>query len=215
MSEAMVIHIVDDDDAVRRSLSNLLKSVGYETRLYGSANEFLATGLPDAIQCLILDIRLPGTSGLELQDYLNRLSLELPVILITGFADVRMAVSGMKAGAVEFLEKPLRDQELLDVVAGALSRSRQQRESGVSLAVLRERYDRLSRREREVMEMVASGHLNKIIAAALSIKEVTVKVHRGGVMRKMRAGSIAELARMAEILGLRQTRSAAGSYTEG
>jgi FixJ family two-component response regulator len=207
MSNGTIVHIVDDDAAIRRALGSLFRSVGYEARLYGSAAEFLAAELPDAVQCLVLDVRLPGISGLELQDYLNKISLELPIVLVTGFADIRMAVAGMKAGAVEFLEKPFRDQELLEAVGGALGRERRRREAGVSLAVLRERYERLSPREREVMELVASGHLNKRIAAALSIKEVTVKVHRGGMMRKMEAGSVAELARMAEILGLRRAKT--------
>lgn len=202
MTDTRIVHIVDDDETIRFALSSLLRSVGYEVRLYASAPEFLEGGFEqDANQCLILDVRLPGTGGLELQGHLRRISSNLPIILVTGHADVRMSVAGMKAGAIDFLEKPFRDQDLLDAVTSAFT-LKSGRRNGPILTDLRQRYDRLSPRERQVIQLVASGQLNKQIAASLAVSEVTVKIHRSAGMRKMGATSLAEFARMAEILGI-------------
>jgi FixJ family two-component response regulator len=200
MSSSAFVHIVDDDRWVRESIGDLLRSMDYHVTLYGSAPEFLDIELPDAPACLVLDIRLPGTSGLELQDYLTRLNIPLPVILMTGFGDIPMAVQGMKAGAVDFLTKPIRDQDLLDAVAGAIRTDQDRRQEAAQIAQLRERYALLTPREQQVTALVASGLMNKQVANELSISEVTVKMHRGSAMRKLGAKSVARLARMAEIL---------------
>lgn len=197
-----IIHIVDDDELIRESLAHLLRSVGYGVNTYGSAYDFLQAELGDEPGCLVLDVRLPGASGLELQEHLAKRPNPLPVILMTGFGDIRMSVRAMKAGAVDFLEKPFRDQDMLDAVVAAMA-TEVERRGGVGQAMaLRERYASLTRREREVMTLVASGQMNKQVAASLSISEVTVKIYRSAAMRKMEAKSLAELARMAEILGL-------------
>lgn len=187
MSSSVYIHIVDDDEAVRESLGDLLRSMGYEVMLYGSTSEFLKVELPDAPACLILDIRLPGTSGLELQEYLRRIDIRLPVILMTGFGDIPMSVKGMKAGAVDFLTKPIRDQDLLDAVTTAIQIDKSRRQEAGQIAQLRERYASLTSRERQVVMLVASGLMNKQVANELSISEVTVKMHRGRAMRKLSA----------------------------
>jgi FixJ family two-component response regulator len=197
------VHIVDDDEAVRESLGDLLRSMDYQVTLYGSASEFLEVKLPDAPACLVLDVRLPGTSGLELQGYLTRVNIRLPVILMTGFGDIPMSVKGMKAGAVDFLTKPIRDQDLLDAVAAATRMDQDRRQELAQTAQLRERYALLTPRERQVMALVASGLMNKQIANQLSISEVTVKMHRGSVMRKLGEKSVAMLARIAEVLDIR------------
>jgi FixJ family two-component response regulator len=202
MAEECFVYIVDDDDGMRASLSDLLRSVGYGVRDFSSAAAFLEAKLEEAPGCLISDVRLPGGSGLDLQERLAREGVGLPVILMTGYGDIRMSVQGMKAGAVDFLEKPFRDQDLLDAITTALAVDRARRASGARTAVLRQRYETLSRREREVVGLVAAGQMNKQVAARLSISEVTVKVHRSAGMRKMGANSLAQLARMAELLGL-------------
>ena len=184
---AVVVHIVDDDQAVRESLGDLLRSMDYQVTLYGSASEFLEVELPDTPACLVLDVRLPGTSGLELQEYLTRLNIRLPVILMTGFGDIVMSVKGMKAGAVDFLTKPVRDQDLLDAVAAAIRMDQDRRQEMAQHAQLREKYALLTPRERQVMALVASGLMNKHVASELSISEVTVKMHRASVMRKLGA----------------------------
>lgn len=170
--------------------------------LHGSASEFLDVELPDAPACLVLDVRMPGTSGLELQEYLTRINIPLPVILMTGFGDIPMSVKGMKAGAVDFLTKPIRHQDLIDAVATALRMDQDRRHDLAQITRLRERYALLTPRERQVMVLVASGSMNKQVASELSISEVTVKMHRGSVMRKMGAKSVATLARMAEALNI-------------
>jgi FixJ family two-component response regulator len=202
MSSSGFVHIVDDDKAVRESLGDLLRSMDYEITLHGSASEFLDVELPDAPACMVLDIRLPGTSGLEFQEYLTRVNIRLPVILMTGFGDIPMSVKGMKAGAVDFLTKPIRDQDLLDAVAVAIRMDQRRRQEVGQLAALRERYELLTPRERQVMALIASGLMNKQAANELSISEATVKMHRGSAMRKLRARSVATLARMAEVLGI-------------
>jgi FixJ family two-component response regulator len=196
------VHIVDDDRHVRESLGDLLRSMNYQVALYGSAADFLEVQLPDAPACLILDVRLPGTSGLELQEYLTRIKVALPVILMTGFGDIAMSVRGMKLGAIDFLTKPIRDQDLLDAVATAIRLDSDRRQNSAKLADLRQKYAMLTTRERQVMALVASGLMNKQIANELSISEVTVKMHRGSMMRKLSAKSVAMLVRMAEALNI-------------
>jgi FixJ family two-component response regulator len=204
MSSSVFVHIVDDDNAVRESLGDLLRSMDYRVTLYGSAAEFLKVELPDAPGCLVLDVRLPGTSGLELQEYLTRINIGLPVILMTGHGDIPMTVKGMKAGAIDFLTKPIRDQDLLDAVAAATRMDQARRQEIAQTTQLRERYALLTPRERQVMALVASGLMNKQVANELSISEVTVKMHRGSAMRKLGAKSVVTLARMAEALEIQR-----------
>ncbi len=178
--------------------------MNYHVTLHGSASEFLKVELPDAPACLVLDVRLPGTSGLELQEYLTRINIPMPVILMTGFGDIPMSVKGMKAGAVDFLTKPIRDQDLIDAVATAIRIDQDRRQERAQIAQLQERYALLTPRERQVMALVASGFMNKQVANELSISEVTVKMHRGSVTRKLGAKSVATLARMAEVLNIQK-----------
>ena len=202
MSSMAFVHIVDDDGAVREALGDLLRSMDYQVALYASASDFLKVELPDAPACRVLDVRLPGTSGLELQAYLAGINAGLPVILMTGFGDIPMSVRAMKLGAVDFLTKPIRNQDLLDAVAVAIRKDRDRRRGIAQIAELREKYGLLTARERQVMAFVASGFMNKQVAEKLSISEVTVKMHRGSVMRKLGAKSVATLARMAEALSI-------------
>jgi len=202
VSSANFVHILDDDRCVRESLGDLLRSMDYQVTLHRCASEFLNVELPDAPACLVLDVRLPGTSGLELQAYLTRLNIALPIILMTGFGDIPMSVKGMKAGAIDFLTKPIRDQDLLDAVAAAIRADQTRRREVLQIGALRERYALLTPRERQVMSLVASGLMNKQVASELSISEVTVKMHRSSLMRKMGARSVARLARIAEILNI-------------
>ena len=204
MSSSVYVHIVDDDKTVRESLGDLLQSMDYEVMLYGSTSEFLKVELPDAPACLILDVRLPGTSGLELQEYLRRIDIRLPVILMTGFGDIPMSVKGMKAGAVDFLTKPIRDQDLLDAVTAAIQIDKSRRQKTAHIAQLRERYALLTPREQQVVVLVASGLMNKQVANELSISEVTVKMHRGRAMRKLSAKSVAMLARIVDVLDIQR-----------
>jgi FixJ family two-component response regulator len=187
---------------MRRSLESLLRSVGHDVRLFASAPEFMQAVRPDAPGCLVLDVRLPGMSGLAFQQELAQASILLPIIFITGHGDVPMSVRAMKAGAVEFLTKPFDDQVLLDAIHAALERDRTRRREEASLAELRARHESLTDRERQVMSHVVAGQVNKRIAAELGLSVVTVKVHRGQVMRKMQAASLAELVRMADRLGV-------------
>ena len=195
--------VIDDDPDVREGLGSLLRSVGLQSRLLSSVDEFFKTSLPEGPSCLVLDIRMPGRSGLDLQRELSNSAKEqFPIIFITGHGDIPMTVQAMKGGAIEFLMKPFRDQDLLDAIALGHERDRRYLQSEEELSELRSRYDNLSPREREVMSFVVAGRLNKQIAADLSISEITVKVHRGQVMRKMHASSVAELARMSDKLRL-------------
>jgi FixJ family two-component response regulator len=200
--KATVVHVIEDDKSFRLSLDGLLRSVGMQTRLYGSVTEFLSAPRPNALGCLLLDVRLPGMSGLDLQAQLRALNIDLPVILMTGHADVPMSVKGMKAGAIDFLTKPIRDQDLLDAIATAVERDRQRRELDHEIAALRERYLQLSPREKEVMLLVTSGKMNKQAAGELHLSEITVKIHRGAAMRKMGARTLTDLVRMVEALKL-------------
>jgi FixJ family two-component response regulator len=206
-TERSVVFVVDDDASMRGALENLLASVGLEVRAFASPQEFLQAKRPDAPSCLILDVRLPGKSGLTFQEDLIRAGTSVPVIFITGHGDIPMSVRAMKAGAVEFLTKPFADQQLLDAIHAALERDRALRREAGLVAELKTRYAGLTARECEVMKLVAAGRANKQIAGDLGISEVTVKVHRGQVMRKMRTRSLADLVRMADRLGLPGTRS--------
>jgi FixJ family two-component response regulator len=204
MSTQGLVHIVDDDGPVREALGDLLRSVDYQVALYGAASEFLDRDLREAPTCLVLDVRLPGISGLEFQEYLAHLNVRLPIILMTGFGDIQMCVKGMKAGAIDFLTKPIRDQDLLDAVAAAIRADQGRRQEVEQIAQLQERYALLSPRERQVTALVASGLMNKQVASELSISEVTVKMHRGSAMRKLGTKSVAGLARIAEVLGIQK-----------
>jgi FixJ family two-component response regulator len=194
------VFVVDDDPSIRRALESLLKSVGHDVRLFSSAPEFMQAAPVDAPGCLVLDVRLPGMSGLTFQQELAKAGIALPIIFITGHGDVPMSVRAMKAGAVEFLTKPFDDQALLDAVHAAIERDRARRRHHAGVAALRQRYGDLTEREREVMGHVAAGRANKRIADELGLSVVTVKVHRGQVMRKMQAKSVADLVRMADQL---------------
>jgi len=199
--EAIVI-IVDDDASVRESLDSLLRSVGFATRQHASPAELLATPIPDMPGCIILDVRLPGISGLDLQAELARIGVAMPIVFMTGFGDVPMSVRAMKSGAVDFLPKPFRDQDMLDAVATAVGRDKDRRRTALAAHELRQRYETLSLREREVMAHVVTGLMNKQVAGLIGLSEITVKIHRGNAMRKMQAKSLAELVRQAEALGL-------------
>ncbi|MQW90505.1 response regulator transcription factor [Sinorhizobium saheli] len=198
--------VIDDDPAIREALGSLLRSVGFDVKLLTSVSDFLKTGRPEGPTCLVLDVRLPGQSGLEFQRELSRGSIQLPIIFITGHGDIPMSVQAMKGGAIEFLTKPFRDQDLLDAVHFGLARDREWLETEAALANLRARFESLTPREREVMALVVTGRLNKQIAADLGVSEITVKVHRSQVMQKMHARSLPELARMADKLNLEPGR---------
>jgi FixJ family two-component response regulator len=196
------VFVVDDDRSIRESLSNLIRSAGFNVQTFPSAQAFLTSRRPDAPSCLVLDVQLPGLSGLDLQQELAKVHCQIPIIFLTGHGDIPMTVQAMKAGAVEFLTKPFRDQELLDAIQQALARDRHAREQRAQSEALRRRYGALTPREREVMALVVAGLLNKQIAAALGTSEASVKVHRQHVMAKMGAGSLAALVRMADRLGI-------------
>ena len=199
-----IILVVDDDISVREALEGLIRSAGWRVETFPSAQEFLARPPADAPGCLVLDVRLPGLSGLDLQKRLAEMNLELPIIFITGHGDVPTSVQAMKAGALEFLTKPFADQDLLNAIQQAVKHDRAERRSQAKIRELHGRYQSLTPREREIMERVVAGLLNKQIAAELGISEITVKAHRGQVMRKMRADSLADLVTMSEALGIRR-----------
>ncbi|NEV01044.1 response regulator transcription factor [Bradyrhizobium uaiense] len=195
-----VVHIVDDDESQRFGLDSLIRSVGLTARTYGSTHEFLKADRLDRPGCIVLDVRLPGISGLDFQEELVSLGIRLPVVLMTGHGDIPMSVRAMKAGAVDFLPKPFREQDMIDAVTAAINRDRLQRARETQAVAVLDRHATLSPREREVMALVTAGKLNKQIAAELGLSEVTVKIHRGAAMRKMGARSLADLVRMADAL---------------
>jgi FixJ family two-component response regulator len=197
-----LVLIVDDDQSVRAGLTDLLQSMDIPVRTFGTAAELLESDLPDVAACLILDIRLPGINGLEFQDTLIRKGIRIPIVFMTGHGDIPMSVKAMKAGAVDFLVKPFREQDMLDAVARSLERDDKRRDSERSVSEFRKRFELLTSREREVLSLVTSGLMNKQIAHQLQIKEITVKVHRGRVMEKMGAHSLAELVKMTEAIGV-------------
>ena len=202
-----IVFVIDDDSSVREAIKSLIRSVGMRVETFASAQEFVQSSRPDAPACLVLDVRMPGLSGLDLQRELSEAGIYIPIIFITGHGDIPMSVRAMKAGAVEFLTKPFRDQDLLDAITQAIDRDRAVRMQQAEMADLRGRLESLTPREREVMELVVVGLLNKQIAARLKISEITVKLHRHQVMEKMKAESLAELVRMAEKLNIPATKN--------
>ena len=197
-----VVLVVDDDPDVREGLRALFESVNLQSRAFGSAPEFFRSKLPERVSCLILDVRLPGLSGLDFQNQLANIHIDIPIIFITGYGDIPMSVKAMKAGAIEFLTKPFREQDLLDAVRAALERDRKRRQHEKLAHDLRIRFASLSAREKEVMALVTTGLMNKQVAADIGLSEVTVKVHRHNIMKKLGAKSLADLVRMADTLGL-------------
>lgn len=201
-----IVFVVDDDPSLRNALTNLFRSVGLRAEVFGSAPELLRSKRPDVPSCLILDIRLPGPSGLDFQAELAKANIHIPIIFMTGHGDIPMTVRAMRAGAVDFLSKPFRDQDMLDAVATAIERDRKRRKDEKIISDLKARFESLTPREQEVLALVAAGLMNKQIAAEIGLAEITVKIHRGHIMRKMGARSLADLVRMAEMLGVRRTK---------
>jgi FixJ family two-component response regulator len=199
-----IVYVIDDDTSMRESLKSLFSSVGLRVETFGAAPEFLGKELPDAAVCLVVDVRLPGLSGLDFQSELAKANIDVPIIFITGHGDIAMTVKAMKAGAVEFLPKPFRDQDLLDAVKLALEKDEAKRQSGKTSASIRSLFESLTPREQEVIGLVTAGLMNKQVAAEMGVSEITVKVHRGNAMRKMKANSLADLVRMADMLGIRR-----------
>jgi FixJ family two-component response regulator len=201
-----IVFVVDDDAAMRETLSSLFRSVDLRVMVFGSAHEFVQGKIPDAVSCLVLDIRLPGVSGLDFQDVLAKADIHVPIIFMTGHGDIPMTVKAMKAGAIDFLTKPFRDQDMLDAVLRALDQDGKRRDEEKTVSQLRRLFESLTRRERQVLTLVISGLMNKEIAYQLEISEITVKIHRGHMMRKMEARSLVDLVRIAEMLGIKRTR---------
>jgi FixJ family two-component response regulator len=206
-SGAPRVLVVEDDESVRRALSNLFQSVGLEVQLFGSASDMLQSKLPATASCLVLDVRLPGLSGLDFQTELAKANIHIPIIFMSGHGDIPMTVRAMKGGAVDFLTKPFRDQDMLDAVGAAIERDRKRRETERTVLDLRARFETLTPREKEIFSFVSSGLMNKQIAAELGLAEITVKIHRGHITRKMGAKSLAELVRQAEALGISRAKT--------
>ena len=200
-----VVYVIDDDTGMREALKSLLRSVGLRVETFGAASEFLGKELPDAAVCFVVDVRLPGLSGLDFQTELTKANIDVPIIFITGHGDIAMTVKAMKAGAVEFLAKPFRDQDLLDAVKLALEKDETRRRRRKISAGMRMLYESLTPREQQVIALVTAGLMNKQVAAEMGVSEITVKVHRGNAMRKMKANSLADLVRMADLLGIRRS----------
>jgi FixJ family two-component response regulator len=200
------VFIVEDDESMRRALGNLFQSVGLQVELFASASEMLQSKLPEVASCLVLDVRLPGLSGLDFQAELAKANIHIPIIFMTGHGDIPMTVRAMKGGAVDFLTKPFRDQDMLDAVTVAIERDRKRREADKIVANLQTHFETLTPREREILALVSSGLMNKQIAAELGLAEITVKIHRGHIMKKMGAKSLADLVRKAETLGIRRIK---------
>ena len=208
MTEAApIVFVIDDDPSVRRAIKRLIGSVGLQVELFGSAQEFLHSKRPDAPSCLVLDIRLPGISGLDFQRQLAEANIHIPIIFITGHGDIPMSVQAMKAGAVDFLSKPFRDQDMLDAVERAIEQDRKRRVGAKALSDMRARFAILTAREQEVLALVAAGLMNKQIAAEMGLAEITIKIHRGNLMKKMGVKTLADLVRMAEMLGIHRAES--------
>jgi len=205
-SRQPIVFVVEDDVSMCRALTNLFESVGLQVKVFGAASEMLESSLSDAASCLVLDVRLPGLSGLDFQAELAKANIHVPIIFMTGHGDIPMSVKAMKGGAVDFLTKPFRDQDMLDAVVTAIERDRTRRKEDRIVTDLQALFETLSTREREVLALVSSGLMNKQIAAELGLAEITVKIHRGHVMRKMGARSLADLLRMAETLGARRQK---------
>jgi FixJ family two-component response regulator len=201
-----IVFVVEDDASMCRALSNLFESVGLQVEVFGSASEMLQGKLPDVASCLVLDVRLPGLSGLDFQTELAKANIHIPIIFMTGHGDIPMTVRAMKGGAVDFLTKPFRDQDMLDAVVKAIDRDRERREADRIVTDLQALFETLSAREREVLALVSSGLMNKQVAAELGLAEITVKIHRGHIMKKMGARSLADLVRKAEALGIRRNK---------
>jgi FixJ family two-component response regulator len=200
-----IVCVIDDDATMREALKSLFGSVGLHVETFGSASEFFKKKLPDAAMCMVVDIRLPGLSGLDFQAELSSFQIDVPIIFITGHGDIAMTVKAMKAGAVEFLTKPFRDQDLLDAVKFGLEKDEAKRRSQKASAIVRALYEALTPREQDVIKLVTAGLMNKQVAAEMGVSEITVKVHRGNAMRKMKASSLADLVRMVDMLGIRRT----------
>ena len=205
-AEVPIVYVIDDDESMRRGLTNLFESVGLRVEAFGSAPELLQRKLPDVPSCVVLDIRLPGMSGLDFQDLLEKAAIHIPIVFMTGHGDIPMSVKAMKAGAADFLTKPFRQQEMLDAVTAAIERDRKRRQDEKIVSNARALFETLTPREREILALVTAGLMNKQIAAEIGIAEITVKIHRGHIMKKMGTRSLADLVRIAEMLGIRHTQ---------
>jgi len=202
-ADVPIVYVIDDDESMRRGLTNLFESVGLRVEAFGSAPELLQKKLPDVPSCVVLDIRLPGMSGLDFQDLLEKAAIHIPIVFMTGHGDIPMSVKAMKAGAADFLTKPFRQQEMLDAVTAAIERDRKRRQDEKIVSNARALFETLTPREREILALVSAGLMNKQIAAEIGIAEITVKIHRGHIMKKMGTRSLADLVRIAEMLGIR------------
>jgi FixJ family two-component response regulator len=204
-AEVPIVFVIDDDESMRRGLTNLFESVGLRVEVFGSASQLLQRTLPEVPSCLVLDVRLPGMSGLDFQLLLEKADIRIPIVFMTGHGDIPMSVKAMKAGAADFLTKPFRQQEMLDAVTVAIERDRTRRQNEKVISSLRAHFETLTPRERDILALVSAGRMNKQIAAELGIAEITVKIHRGRVMKKMGTRSLADLLRSAEMLGIRRS----------